>query len=118
MSIAAANATIRPAVFGKAGLAKSANAIEHHLQSVFSAVLEQAGQQGYASAEPVAADLPLEPRFSQAGNLGSTQSQRLDIASSQAATAPAFERTNRPTIFVPTTPRYYLKLSRGWIRFT
>ncbi len=60
MSIAAANATIRPAVFGKAGLAKSANAIEHHLQSVFSAVLEQAGQQGYASAEPVAADLPLE----------------------------------------------------------
>ncbi len=60
MSIAAVNAARQPTALGKAGLAKSANAIEHQLQGIFSAVLEQAGRDGYASAEPVAADLPLE----------------------------------------------------------
>lgn len=43
--------------------AGASNRPDRQLQSVFSAVLEAAGRQGYASAEAVAPDAPLDSRL-------------------------------------------------------
>ncbi len=60
MSISLAPWTSRtPASAANAARAKQEHALEHQLQSVFSAVLEQAGRQGYASAEPLTPTDPL-----------------------------------------------------------